>query len=528
MKKAVLLTVLTMTVLSCSLFGGPKSDTGSGPKGAIHVTGPITGGEHGWPFMGYFGNISRIGYVEEEFFIEGNAAHYDLTGEWTNDGKWTLEKADAVPYKTRVLVQRPADPAGFNGTVIVEWSNVSNGYDWAFVELEAMMDMADCGFAYALVSTQPIGIYGFKNAATATSEVRAVGTNMTVQAAPADLAHAGLVTWDPQRYGSLNVPDDGVSYDIFTQAGIALGPNRKTQTTGVDTMGGLDVKKLIAVGGSQSGIRLLSYANGVQPLANVYDAIIPGLGGGQGVDFKAAVAEDRTAPDPNPVGRRIRPALIRDDLSIPVMIFNSEAEADWTAEARQPETGKLRHWEVPGSSHAGPRKMQFVNRKSDREGITNSLNVISVIRQTEVDWQPVLSAAFWAIHQWITDGAPPPSFPPIETTVTNGRIELRRDQYGNALGGVRLPELEVPFANYSVVYRTRILPSSYTIPFSTAYLKQLYPTHDDYVAKVTEAVNKAKAAGILLERSANEYIRKAQAVPVPEMVYPEAIRQYLK
>ena len=525
MSKKSLLFIVIVVSISFSVFGSPRRDTA---KGDIHLTGPIRGGEQGWPYGAYYGNIRNIGYVEEEYFIEGNAVLYNLTGEWTTDGKWTLERGRTFPYKTRLLVHRPADSAEFNGTVIVEWANVTSGYEMAFVDIAGMPDLVDRGFAYVLASVQPISVNGFQNPQAPSREVRAVGTSMTVQAAPADLTRGGLRTWDPQRYGSLSIPNDGISYDIFTQIGIAVGPNRKTLTSGVDPMGGLTVRNLIGIGGSQSGIRILSYTNGVQPLENVYSALIPAMGSGQGVDFLEAIAADRTAPDPNPEARRIRPAMIRDDLTIPVMVFNSESEADWTFEARQPETDRFRHWEVAATSHAGPRKMQLENLKTDRDGITYSLHHIASTRQAELDWQPVLSAAFWHIHNWVNGEGPPPSFPPIAITQTNGRIEIQRDQYGNAIGGVRLPALEVPFANYSVVLRTRILPSSFTIPFSTSYLRQLYPTHDDYVAQVTEAVNRALETGVLLRIGADEYIRRARAAPVPEASYPDALRQFLR
>lgn len=42
-------------------------------EGGFTVTGPITGGEHGWAFASYFGDISKLGYVEEEYFLEGVA-----------------------------------------------------------------------------------------------------------------------------------------------------------------------------------------------------------------------------------------------------------------------------------------------------------------------------------------------------------------------------------------------------------------------------------------------------------------------
>jgi hypothetical protein len=348
---------------------------------------------------------------------------------------------------------------------------------------------------------------------------------------------------DPAKFnGSLSVPGDGQSYDIFTQVGKAIGPNRKSLISGSDPMGGLAVKRLIGVGASQSGIRLLSYANGVQPLENVYHAIIPGMGSGQAVDFEESVAEDMSAnmagsdtlsaaaalaATAKAASRRLRPVWVREDSSIPVMVFNSEAEADWTSQARQPETDKYRHWEVAGARHGPSTLMLRFNLKTDRDGLTNVTIGSTITQLLEADWQPVMAAAFWHINNWIDGGAPPPIMPLIEVTETNGKLEFSRDQYGNTLGGIRLPEVEVPYAQIVINTRSRMLPGASTFPFPTAYLKRLYPTHDDYVTKVTEAVNKAQAQGIILQHAADDYIKRAKAAPIPEPNYSDAIKDLL-
>ena len=65
---------------------------------------------------------SELGYVEEEYFLEGEASAYRPTAEFGPDGHWSAEPAGSAPFRTRMLVQRPADPARFNGTVIVGWN----------------------------------------------------------------------------------------------------------------------------------------------------------------------------------------------------------------------------------------------------------------------------------------------------------------------------------------------------------------------------------------------------------------------
>ena len=73
------------------------------------ITGPISGGVHGWPFGGYFGDIGERGYVEEEFFLAGTAKRYKPVGTHGNDGNWEVEGAGEASFKTRILVKRPKD-----------------------------------------------------------------------------------------------------------------------------------------------------------------------------------------------------------------------------------------------------------------------------------------------------------------------------------------------------------------------------------------------------------------------------------
>jgi hypothetical protein len=50
------------------------------------VQGPITTGIKGHPFSAFVGNISSIGYVEEDFFLSGDAVQYNIIGNLTSDG----------------------------------------------------------------------------------------------------------------------------------------------------------------------------------------------------------------------------------------------------------------------------------------------------------------------------------------------------------------------------------------------------------------------------------------------------------
>ena len=132
-------------------------------------------------------DLATLGYGAEEFFVSGSASSYS-----------SEETAD---YTTRIVVLRPTDEAGFNGTVIVEWLNVSGGIDAPAVWFMAHREIARAGFAYVAVSAQQVGIQGGASL---------VGADMSLKAQ------------DPERYSRLHHPGDAFSYDIYSQVGRLL------------------------------------------------------------------------------------------------------------------------------------------------------------------------------------------------------------------------------------------------------------------------------------------------------------------
>src|SRR5215813_6075613 len=97
-------------------------------------------------------DLSEVGYTQEEFFISGTATAYTSANPLSPDGKWTATPASTAPYKTRILVYRPSNPKKFNGTVVVEWLNVSGGLDAAADWLTAHTELIRSGVAWVGVS----------------------------------------------------------------------------------------------------------------------------------------------------------------------------------------------------------------------------------------------------------------------------------------------------------------------------------------------------------------------------------------
>ncbi|MEV4508498.1 alpha/beta hydrolase domain-containing protein [Dactylosporangium sp. NPDC049525] len=239
------LAVAVTMVLGLAAAAGPAAATGPAaaaepvrtPVARATVIGPLPGTVPGdprspdvrdtYPFFSTTDDLAAAGYVEQEFVVSGAADAYDTAGN---------QVATAVPFRTRVVVRRPAHQVRFSGTALVEWQNVTAGYD-----LDALWDadaITRAGHAWIGVSAQRVGVDQLRG-------------------------------WSPARYGDLDVtgggrfPADELSYDIYAQSAAAV-----TRAA----MGGLRVRTTLAVGASQSAARMTVYYQSILPkVAPVFD-----------------------------------------------------------------------------------------------------------------------------------------------------------------------------------------------------------------------------------------------------------------
>jgi hypothetical protein len=437
------------------------------------VTGPVTGGR-GTPATAAVIDLAEHGYVEEEYFVSGEAVAYEEAAPFGSDGHWEVEKsATTAPYTTRILVRRPTDASKFNGTVVVEWLNVSTGtdmdpdFDYAAEEILR-------GYAWVGVSAQE---YGVEN-----------------EVPKGDLGPyaAGIKAWDPERYASLDHPGDAYSYDIFATVGALL-----RQPGDVDPLGGLVPEVLLADGESQGGQRLVTYVNAIHPIDEVYDGVLIHSRDGTG----APLGEGN-----DPVGLPDVVA-IRDDLTIPV--FQVEAEADLFTlrsqaprpfpPARQPDTDKVVTWEIAGSGHIDRTAFTVFNAQvlAQWPETTDLTGLLAGISDGQQDF--VMRAALRGLTEWVVDGKVPPSGEPIE--VANGAIV--RDELGLAAGGIRPPVIAVP-VEVNSSEGIRLLGSR--TPLDPATVVAKYPTPDDYRAAIVPVVDDLIDEGFLLADDRDEII----------------------
>ncbi len=454
---------------------------------AAKVEGPITGGKYDIPYLAMpAGWEDTYGYTEEEYFLSGDATAYSAKGTLSTDGKWDVAASDeTAPYTTRIVVRHPADAADFNGTLVVEWLNVSAGRDsdpdFGFLANELLPK----GYAYASVSAQKMG-------------VEPGGLGIDIPNVPPE-ALAPLKTWDPERYGSLSHPGDQFSYDIFTQAA------RTVAESGEGTpLGDLDVQHVIAVGESQSAFRLTSYVDGIQPLTKMFDGFL--------IHSRGVAAADLAEGQSPPAGTQIR-----SDAGVPVLQFETETDLDFLhfVDARQDDHEDLVTWETAGTAHADRSTLDY-GVKAGRRWTDANVDLSTTCGQVNEGPQMIIvQKAFDSLHTWVVDGTKPATSPRLKTDDAG---EIVRDADGIAVGGIRTPAVDAPIAVHTGTNPTDSVICSLfgsTTPFTPEQLAARYPDHDAYVAAVTKSADAAVAGGFLQQTTADDLIAEAEKADVP-------------
>jgi hypothetical protein len=473
--------------------------------GPIALTTPLRDAAHGYPYNATPVDLAGRGYVEEEFFIEGKADAYN-----TPQGQTGSVKDAGHAFKTRMVVRRPMAASRFNGTVIVEWYNVSQGHDGEYDWFQSAEHIVGAGYGWVGVSSQRVGVNALKE-------------------------------WSATRYGTLDVTeggkitDDSLSYATFTAAGVAIRGKGSAEV-----MGGLRAERLIAIGHSQSAARLYTYFHSVHPLIpKVYDAVVLHGGGGK----------------------------VREDLDVKVFKLLNETDVIGQVNNRQPDSDKYRQWEVAGTSHLDAQFSRMLAglglRVSGMEPVEGSPPISGATisggagngpsgngdgaARTNVCRNPpfsripghyVLNALLDHTDRWVKDGTPPPTATYIElrqlpalpagTQGANAaggrggagqgpRWEVVHDELGNAHGGIELSQHAVPTATNTGQNEGGTgggegacnLMGSY-IAWDEARLAALYPTHGAYVAKVREITEKNLEAGYIVKEDADATIAEAE------------------
>jgi hypothetical protein len=443
--------------------------------------------ERSTPFLAHLGGLSELGYVEEEYEMSGIGNIYDYVDNDAQSSEIAISES-GVPFVTRMLIRRPANPAAFNGTVYVEILNSTAEWDDDPIWRMSYPSFVKAGSAYVGITSDPLTVDFLRNRWGAPE----------------------FVDRNRDRYQNLKMERFGQVWDILSQGAALL----KDDDNPENPMMGFGVERIIQTGYSQSGGFEKTYANSMHSRDveeygfAVYDGYFISAHG-----FSAKKINP-PLPGEGDVFLGVNDERRLVDVPVPAIRFQTETEILNFFRAntgRQVETGepngpKIRTYEMAGGVHVDlqlettgllirERDMGFSNEPAEC-----ALPVIPISTSY------IQSALLRAIETWVRDGIEPPPSSLIELgTDENMRKFVVFDENGNATGGLRSPQIEVPLGQYIanplVLFNDCFLNGGF-IAFDEERFRQLYPTDNDYLLAVDREISRAVADGILLAEDA--------------------------
>jgi hypothetical protein len=446
-----------------------------------HVTGPIPETRDSHMFMASLDsqtplNLPAYGYKEEEYFISGAANVYD----WDSQGSVKVRDADA-PYTTRIVVRRPIDPERFSGTVWVDMLSPARGYDlpenWGYSNYY-MMDHGDVSIGVTMFPRNIRALHKFDPKRYATM----------FMANPEHPLKPCATAGNDYDYEM----EPGLRWGIVSQVGALLKSNSPSRP-----LADLKVERLFLY--AQTGGDLQTYIPAFHQLATlqngkpIWDGYFMKDGGGP-----ASL---------NQCGARIPPGdprrMIRN-IGVPVIRLLVEDMVLGIYDARRPDSDQsgdqYRLYEVPGATHSdGTSVFHWLPslktlRQLNSEVVTPlwpfTFSCTPAVGLNDFPVHYIVSGAMHNLDEWVRNGTPPPHAARIE--VVNGgtpEAEIKRDQFGNALGGVRSAYVDVPAATYYENF-PNCRNMGYDIPFSWQKMQELYGNHDNYQKKFDADVDR--------------------------------------
>ena len=457
------------------------------------VEGPVAVTENSHPFcaMKYSReplDVADYGYVEEEFFLTGVANVYDV-----DEKDMPVVAKKELPYKNRILVRRPTSEEKFSGRVYVDIMNATQGYDiedlWHRVYLWCMEE----GHAYIGITSKPVNVMSLKNF---------------------DYERYGDLNWSngelvaaPVISRSATIPgtEEGLFWDMLSQLGLLLRQGRE------NCLGGYTVKNIYLTGQSQSGAYLntyISYFDGYAKRKNG-KSIFDGYMNIVGALVQRSIRQSGTIGNLRLLKRNMHPS------STPYICISSEADLylfnlfvegnlmQMKIENADTAENKCRYYEIPGAPHTDIvcPVLTALSEIEKAGGKTPNLNPELLKNINDMHVEYYICGLLEKLHEWATEGKAPEVCIPL---VREGD-DLARDEYGNAMGGLRSAYVDVPVAGYvaSNPEDPEGICGAMTY-FSKEKVEELYGSTEGYLKKFAEYSDTQAEKGWLTRRDAEK------------------------
>lgn len=399
--------------------------------------------------------MATYDYVQEEYFVSGVAAGQE--------------------YRTRILVRRPADMGRYNGRMLAEVSHIWGGTSvWRALNRHLMRH----GYIWVEIDSQAPSAMGLIAGA---DPERYADMRFTPGPLAGDFAATIPFTPDPDREQLAR------EYDLFKQRWWEATPQSfeiiahvaGALREGLPGLEGSAARGLYFAGISQTGgvVRRFieqHHDEHSSPDRPVFNGYLPAASGGAALP----------------------------DITAPVIELLGEAEFQsvrWSCGVsgqvrglthRRPDSDTFRLYEVAGMAHRETRYMSDRDRTRLADCPLPEGGRWSLFPNSHV-----YAAVLEYLVAWAEEGTAPP---PSQLLQTEGDTdEIVRDRFGNAVGGLRTPFVDVPTSR--LIAATPVgRPSWYhgsELPLDPATLTDLYGSPEGYRRRVSAALTQAVDAG---------------------------------
>jgi len=416
----------------------------------------------GTPSVRRDGELAARGYVEQEWFVEAVADAFDPDG-----GRIVRD----VPYATRLVVRRPADGARSSGTALLDPLHMIGEMPASWDAAAWVMASGHTWVGVTVHNSSFGALYGFLGGLDA------------------------LRDRDPERYATLHLasfdrpppvrsyPGPGGTDSFALRWNMAMAHPQGHPIV-------VDVARALrrAAPFADLGLERI-YGCGVSQTSNFWRLFLDGGWHDRGRDqdgappFEAYVLMVSPAPAHRPVDAVLVNILSEAEVVGTIVQTPAAAPADC-------DNPRVRGIELAGAPHT------IGHAEVERPG--------SGHLHTSEPYFAFVTATLAGLDRWVRDGVPMPHVPPILRDPS--RIDgVVRDEWGNAVGGLRAPWLEAPRAQY--LPRCACGPTlGEVVPFDEGRMSTLYGDPAGFERLWRRAVDRLVEDRLLLAEDA-EHLR---------------------
>lgn len=367
----------------------------------------------------------KMGYGEAEYFMSGTANVYGLLSGAVNV---PVIKSSGADYTTRILIHYPKDAEKFSGNIYLDILNASAGYDLEDIFRRSYRHFMENGDIYLGITSKSTTAQALKN-------------------------------FDAERYADIDwlvdnedpsSAENGLFWDMLSQLGTVL-KERPEDLLGAELGAKAREKgRTYLVGQSQSGFYLQTYLSVFYPyINNVLDGkdIFDGYFNNVGAKPTALSTDVTISNEGFP------------DTEEPYLVMMGEGEAkmrlssDYYAVKADSDTDtcKFRLYEAAGAPHADPTAEILPNNfeiaKAKAEGTSRDIKKYTGDHvEGDLHLDEFVTAALVNLDNWVRNGVAAPAGQLLQADSTGKNVA--RDEYGNALGGLRSPKIDAPLSTY--------------------------------------------------------------------------------